>query len=118
MSFVQDDTPDKNDRLLMFSMLGVVLMTLLAFGIAHFSKGTAAAAAPVGPAVSRDGPATVVEQAPKLDATHEEPTSSAPVSATPGVAPASPAPIHKNTVSGRSVKNPKLQIWREMTAEN
>ena len=38
MSFVQDEDGNKNDRILMFSMIGIVLMTALAFGINYFTK--------------------------------------------------------------------------------
>jgi hypothetical protein len=118
MSFVQDEAPDKNDRLLMFSMLGVVLMTILAFAIAHFNKPPAEPAQVV-PAVKTApaaGPATIVEHAPPVNPDYMPPESSAPAVSQDERRSTSPSPVRRYSTGNKS--NPKLQLWRDAIAEH
>lgn len=56
MTFQQDSDSSRNDRLLMFSMLGVVVMTALAFMFSYFSRDRSVKAEPAPPAVIIEQP--------------------------------------------------------------
>lgn len=120
----QEDTPDKNDRLLMFSMLGVVLMTLLAFGMSHFSKAAGADQPTNSPGiqiVSPQSQPTVMEQAPKgegnLPQEVESPTQIEPSVQVPETrVQTPPAPVSATRYSTGSKRNEKLQSYRKFTS--
>lgn len=52
MTFVQDDAAGKNDRILVFAMLGIVVVTAIAFAVNYFSKKDLAPPPAVQAAVS------------------------------------------------------------------
>ena len=71
MTFVQNDDANKNDRILLYSVVGIILLTGLAVGISHLNKGDAPP--PAAP------PAVVAQQQPQV----REVADSAPRPAAP-----------------------------------
>jgi hypothetical protein len=67
MTFVGSDDSGKNDRVLVYAMVGILVLTGLAFGVNHFAKKDDPTP-PAPPAVSspqESAPAAATDQSPK-----------------------------------------------------
>ena len=124
MSFVQDDDAGKNDKMLFYAMVGIVVLTAMVFGLNYFTKKDAPT--PVAPpAVSMPQQAAqdpVNNQAPTPAVTPQQPEETAssfqpsppPVQVQPQSQPpaAAPGDDYSNTPA---MQNSKLRGMRNMT---
>ena len=125
MTFVQDDDSGKNDRILVFSMLGIVFVTAIAFAVNYFTKKDAPM--PVTP------PAISAPQEPQpspVSTSSPTPAITPPVqeNATVYQAPAPPVeqPVYQQPPvqpsddfsNSPGMQNPKLRGLRDITNQN
>ena len=120
LTFVQNDDSNKNDRILLYSVVGIILLTGMAVGISHLNKNDATP--PVAPpAVSNQErpearPVTDTSPRPAVPPQSEE---------TPQVqvqAPAVEQPVQPQYVvqdppddAGPYRKNQKMNIFKDVT---
>lgn len=93
MTFVQNDDAGKNDRILVFAMLGIVVVTAIAFAVNQFTKKESAIpqTPPAVSAPAQPQSATPVDQSPKPAITDPAPPA---VTYTPSA----PAPVYQTPV--------------------
>lgn len=93
MTFVQDDDSGKNDRILVFAMLGIVFVTAIAFAVNYFTK--------------KDAPLPVAP--PAISAPHEVQQSAASASPTPAIAP----PAQENSAVYQAPAAPEQPVYQQ-----
>jgi hypothetical protein len=123
MTFVQDDDAGKNDRVLVFAMLGVVAVTAIAFAVNYFTHKDIpppvtppAVSTPMQPTqtASNTQSPTPAVSAPEQENPSTYQAPAAPVTQVPEYQPAA-APAQEDYANGPGMQNSKLRGLRNVT---
>ena len=122
MAFVQDDDAGKNDKILVYSMVGILVLTGLVFGINHFTKQESAPiqTTPAVAVPDQRPAAVVVDKAPEPAWVPQSQLStptyqSAPAAQTPVQPQYTPpaAPMRDSSMR----PNRKMKLFQDITEE-